>query len=163
MSLPPQLALMLGDVAGNVAACAEMAPGVPWSNAILDEMVEDLGYFQKNYPTPDGSTHVTVSIVSSQMRLKGETRSEYEVSVCARKAPDIEEAQAPRAHGLGTSRFPRTREGLREALEFGRAKVNRWMRTGFCKPCADATPPRKRQKLQHASECADCLAGRVMG
>ncbi len=44
LALVPQLAQLLGSAADTVAAFGEMAPGIPWSNATLEQMLEDSVY-----------------------------------------------------------------------------------------------------------------------
>ena len=42
VQLPPQLAAALGDNASNVAEMCFLAPGIPWSNQLLDDMMADI-------------------------------------------------------------------------------------------------------------------------
>ena len=43
MAIPQQLAEQLSDPAGAVQEFCNMAPGIPWTNQILDDMLETLG------------------------------------------------------------------------------------------------------------------------
>ena len=162
-AFPPQLATLLGDAAKNVAAFGEMAPGVPWSNALLDEMLEGFDRVEHIYAFDRGD--VRVSIQAAEQGRKTVHRS-LQVQVLVKRSTDSWQYGSISGTSpvtLGFDVFTRDRSGLRAALEYARKKVNLFRKTGFCAPCLTAEPPKKRQRLLHASECIHCLTKKVIG
>ena len=53
-ALPPQLCRRLGDAAPHVAGFCEMAPGIPWSAEILDDMLGGTDLEHKSWQLDSG-------------------------------------------------------------------------------------------------------------
>lgn len=160
-ALPPQLCRRLGDAAPHVAGFCEMAPGIPWSAEILDDMLggTDLEhkYWQLDSGREDGMK-IQLRCDVDTRKVKKQTLKEIVTRV---------ETRMPRERRpslFAVKAFPFDRAGLRRAIEFTQGVVNKLKQKGFC-PCWETyTPPpdldipaTKRICVGKTGRCVCCI------
>lgn len=160
-ALPPQLCQALGDAAPKVAEFCEMAPGVPWSAELLDDMLSGSDLYYRFWRLKSG-------------RADGmEIHMSYEVATRKANKQQIKEIRTriltkmPREGmtcGFACREFPFDRAGLRHAIEFTQSAVNKLRRKGVCPCWEDYTPPLgydmpapKRICVGTTGRCVDCI------
>ena len=158
-SLPPQLAAALGDNAARVADMCFLAPGVPWSNQLLDDMLADV----RQCGTIDftnGRNGVIIRVVirgQVQHATRRRPRTEnLEASIYARRRTD---PVIQMSSYKDSSDQPFTRAGLRKTIEWCQENANNVFRRGFCDPCLDGQRPAKRLRVSGSQVCSSCLLG----
>ena len=178
--IPPQLANVLGDAAGNVAGFAELAPGIPASDQILDDMFRD---------AQDISTCLYVESVDCfegtrvEVRIEPEHKKKVLTGFCAdiayysggtwgvgrmvrsRHARDSVWDPSTPANTMvfhTRSEFPPTKAGIKQAFDYIKEEVNRINIRGFCAECRNGERQRKRLRVRGAGVCASCVLGKVV-
>ena len=150
-----------GTAADMVNRCCEMAPGVPWSNLVLDDMLKTLknsGAIRNEKTDVPGFYMVVTEIrfERKQGRTKAETlRLLAYVYWCKAENPrppyHIPEYASQTWHAY-------TRAGLKEAIQKVQQTVQDVVRRGPCEEC----PPMKRLRVGNAGVCATCLLKRCL-
>ena len=152
-----------------VSRFCEMAPGVPWSNLILDDVLENLKRAQGFEIEKVGEEAVGFHKVRSILQIQETENKKPNIKVIVicvqwlKDGPPLDEASG------GTYRisipeyqeqFPHTREGLKAAIQALRQATQNVLRR---KPCYEC-PPRKRQRLcvGAAGICGECLVSRCL-
>ena len=136
MALPPQLAAVLGDNAAMVAAYSELAPGIPASTEVFEDMFRSL------------KTDI-VSVVDSRndkMKITARINHVYKkmeivgLEAIVSCVTGLDDAGPPehryelRALAV-TQEFPFTVAGTKAAIEYIRKETNYAKRSGFCSHC----------------------------
>jgi hypothetical protein len=164
-NIPPQLDHVLpGPALLSVNEMCEMMPGIPWTNQILDDLVDtlrDTNIFQVNNLSPPvgGITAITVGLYHERTRVKGKRKMEISARVfyyCS--------AQSHRGHENPATKvtiFPLDRTGVKAAIEFLQATVQNIKRRGMCEPCRTLEPPVKRLRVGNSGLCASCLVKKI--
>ncbi len=164
-NIPPQLDNVLpGPALLSVNAMCEMAPGIPWSNQILDDLMDTLSnsnIFQgiNLSPSVGGITRLDVGLFHQRTKVKGKWKMEISARVyyyCSN--------QHQRGHESPQSKvtiFPLERTGVKAAIEFLQATVQNIKRRGLCEPCRTLEPPMKRLRIGSSGLCATCLVKKV--
>ena len=162
-NLPPQLAQTLPEPAAEmVSQLCEMAPGIPWSNQILDDMMETLKNNATSSklalsPPVDGITTIEADLFCDYQRVKkGKTE------ICGIRAVVHYYCGRQNQHGSehpGTfaKSFPMDRTGLKMAIEFLQASVQNVKRRGYCETCLTSEPPLKRLRVGGSGSCSSCV------
>ena len=173
--LPPQLADVLSDNASNVAEMCFLAPGIPWSNQLLDDTLDDVLDAQQRQDDNRlvaecirGGTHVRAAIVcvATVAHRYQPGKMLLEASVYAKSETDpydivhngVQHEAPPQ---------PADRAGLRKQIEWCQQKTNNIFRRGFCAPCYDPEGnveqrPRKRLRVGGAQMCSQCMFKRCL-
>ena len=145
MAIPQQLARELSDPAIAIQEFCNMAPGIPWSNQILDDMLETLEVLEvvsMRTETPgNGLTAISGSLFRARTRKKK--------TFFAMVSFDF--------GGIQEKEFQFDRKGLKEAICFMQQKVQNIKRRGLCEPCNTGEHPKKRLRVGDTGLCASCL------
>ena len=150
LALVPQLAEALGHAADIVAAYCEMAPGIPWSDATLEQMLEDLSYFYMEEQLND-NMRLHLNFIGVTFKRKGVEVREMEVGIRT-TATDTRIAQV-----FAMGKFPHTVAGLRRAIEFSQKKLTSIRTFGFC-PCYRHGPhAQRRLRIGKTGKCTSCV------
>ena len=162
-NLPPQLVQTLpGPAAASVGQLCEMAPDIPWTNQILDDILESLKgdplYISVARPVSslvDGITKFDAFLICERHKVKKEMKMEIRAFVryyCGRQdrhgyeqPTDFEEF------------FPMDRTGVKKAIEFLQASVQNVKRRGLCQTCLTSEPPLKRLRVGGSGFCSSCV------
>ena len=113
-ALPPQLCRRLGDAAPRVADFCEMAPGIPRSAEILDDVLSgtDLNrYWELDSARADGmkiQLRYDVDIRKAKKQTLKEIAARIDTKMLRERRPSC----------FAAERFPFDRAGLRRAIEF---------------------------------------------
>jgi hypothetical protein len=166
--IPPQLANVLGDAAGNVAGFAELAPGIPASDQILDDLFRD---------AQDISTCLYVESVDCfegtrvEVRIEPEHKKKILTGFCAdiayysggtRGVTYYPRTPANTMVFHMRSEFPPTKAGIKQAFDYIKEEVNRINIRGFCAECRNGERQRKRLRVRGAGVCASCVLRKVV-
>ena len=162
-NIPPQLEQELPETAAAaLSQFCEMAPGIPWSNQILDDMLETLKSNSYSIPSKlalsppvDGITKIEANLIRAGQRVKKEWKAEVRAMVhyyCGRQNQHGYEHS-----GSFEKTFPMDRTGLKKAIEFLQETVQNVKRRGLCETCLASDPPRKRLRVGAAGLCTTCL------
>ena len=158
--LPPQLAKALGDQASRVAELCFVAPGIPWSAQLLDDMLIDL---QSNSPHVEAECEARgVRVRACITLMRGRKRSEkaslaaYLLGKRTDDSTSMALATIYRAEGQ-----PLDRAGLRKQIEWCREVANHITRRGYCERCYGERPT-KRLRLSGTQVCCQCLLERCI-
>ena len=159
-NLPPQLERTVPEpAAASIGKFSEMAPGIPWSNQTLDDMLETLRRSHINTkvvlsPPLTGITRIESDLFTQ--RTKKEWKSEIFAVVdyyCGRgSSPGYPEHPA---HLNKT--FPMDRTGLKQAIEYLQSNVQNVKRRGLCETCLAEEPPMKRLRVGGNAFCSKCV------
>ena len=161
-NLPPQLVQMLPEsAAASVSPFCEMAPGIPWSNQIFDDMVETL----KNQncissklalsPPVDGITKIEADLFCDRQKVKKEWKTEILAAV--RYYCGLQNRQGYECPGGSEKTFPMDRTGVKKAIEFLQASVQNVKRRELRETCLTSEPPMKRLRVGGSSFCSSCV------
>ena len=162
VQLPPQLAAALGDNAARVADMCFLAPGVPWSNQLLDDILADLRYSGSITFLSERGGVVARVMLMAQVQLATRRRPRTETllaTIYTRRSTDAA-AQMSLYRDLPDQSF--NRAGLRKMIEWCQENVNNVHRRGFCNPCLDGQRPAKRLRVSGSQVCSTCLLGQSM-
>ena len=162
VQLPPQLAAALGDNAARVADMCFLAPGVPWSNQLLDDILADLRYSGSITFLSERGGVVARVMLMAQVQLATRRRPRTETllaTIYTRRSADAA-AQMSLYRDLPDQSF--NRAGLRKMIEWCQENVNNVHRRGFCNPCLDGQRPAKRLRVSGSQVCSTCLLGQSM-
>jgi len=161
MALPPQLAHILGDSASNVSEFSDLAPGIPASMEMFEDMFHTLKrqHICMDRPSTAGF-RVEASILRSVKNVKKQVITSLIAEVDCYSG--VKDAGTPSyRYELGTTvaseEFPFTIAGTRDAIHFITEESNRAKRRGFCVDCLAHTPPKKRLRIAGTSVCANCV------
>jgi hypothetical protein len=161
LALPPQLEQTLPETAAaSVSQFCEMAPGIPWSNQTLDDMVETLKENSVLSKTTWGSASINASIFRFFKMVKKEEKVELKahVSYCSgHRVNGYETAEL-----FAEKKFPLDRNGVKESIEFLQKGVQNLKRRGMCEPCLALERPVKRIRVGETGLCASCLMRRAV-
>ena len=161
MALPPQLAHILGDLASNVSEFSELAPGIPVSMEIYEDMFHYLK--RQNICTDEPNTtgfYVQANILRTvKKRVTTSLIAQVECysGVKDRGHPSVPDYRYELGTTVASEEFPFTVAGTRAAMDFLTEESNRAKRRGFCSDCLAHTPPRKRLRIAGTSVCAKCV------
>ena len=159
VQLPPQLAAALGDNAARVADMCFLAPGVPWSNQLLDDMLADVRQCGTIEFT-NGRNGVIIKVTLLGQVLSATRRRPLKENLRAtiytrrRSDPPVQ-----MSYYKDSSDQPFTRAGLRKTIEWCQENANNVFRRGFCDPCLDGRRPAKRLRVSGSQVCSSCLLG----
>ena len=159
-ALPQQLTdLMIGGRIGDVAPCvasfSEMAPGIPWSTPVLEEMLENgVSTLLETVTTGRDGSRISVEFLCGYRKVKKEHIKDS-INVQVTTEFDGVENSLYR-HGL--EEFPHTVVGLRHAIEHGQRVVNKLKRKGYCE-CwkQQGRYPVKRLRVGETDRCTKCI------
>ena len=163
LALPPQLEQTLPETAAaSVSQFCEMAPGIPWSNQTLDDMVKTLkenSVLSKTTTAP-GFAQINATIFHFHKMVKKEEKVELKahVSYCSRRRVNGYEA----AELFAENNFPLDRNGVKESIEFLQKGVQNLKRRGMCESRLALERPVKRIRVGETGLCASCLMQRAV-
>ena len=158
MALPPQLTHILGDLASNVSEFSELAPGIPASK----EVYEDMYHYLKRQDICSDTTSTAGFRVEANILRTVKKRVTTSLHAQVECYSGVKDAGPPSyRYEIGTTvaceEFPFTVAGTRAAMDFLAEESNRAKRRGFCSDCLTHTPPRKRLRIAGTSVCAKCV------
>ena len=163
MAIPQQLAEQLSDPAGAVQEFCNMAPGIPWTNQILDDMLdtlrkEKLILVQNKIIQPvNGLRLLKAHLMTKEIKVK-KTTKQY---ICATVSYD---KQYP-YYDMGQiydKLFDFDRRGLKDAICFMQQTVQNIKRRGVCETCNTGERPKKRLCVADTGLCSSCLIHKVV-
>ena len=167
VQLPPQLAAALGDNAARVADMCFLAPGVPWSNQLLDDMLADLR--AGRFGITDCDRNGTSIRVAITLQIVMETRRRARKETLKAHISVFEEGEAWRdaryTFWESAPETPSDRAGLRKQIEWCQATANNIFRRGFCNLCSEGNAeqrPAKRLRVSGTQMCSKCLFKRSL-
>ncbi len=164
-NIPPQLDNVLpGPALLSVNEMCEMMPGIPWSNQILDDLLDTLGDYnifpEINFlPPVNGITKIEVGLFRQRMKVKGGWKMEIDARVsyyCGHLNQHGHECP-----GQKEKIFPMDRTGVKAAIEFLQTSVQDIKRRGLCEPCRTLELPVKRLLVGSTGLCGTCLMKEV--
>ena len=160
--LPPQLAAALGDQASSVAELCFLAPGVPYSAQLLDDMLADISSDGLVAECEAGGTRVCATV--HRYEIDGTRTRPGKVGLTARVQGKRAADPTPivREPCRSSPDQPADRAGLRAQLEWCRRASSDFIRRGFCDACYDLDPPAKRLRVGGSRECAQCVFSRSL-
>ena len=165
MAIPQQLALQLSVHAAAVQDFCNMAPGIPWTNQMLDDMLETLEQTNLSSnieltPPVHGLTKIGAYIFRDQRKVKKEMKSEIRATVhyyCGHDGPNGFEIP-----NTFEKMFDCDRAGLKDAICYLQRHVQNVKRRGLCKTCLTAERPTKRLRVSDTNLCGSCLLQKAM-
>ena len=163
LALPPQLEQTLPETAAaSVSQFCEMAPGIPWSNQTLDDMVETFkqGSVLSKTTTAPGFAQINASIfrVSKMVKKEEKVKLNAQVSYCSgHRVNGYETAEL-----FAEKKFPLDRNGVKESIEFLQKGVQNLKRRGMCEPCLALERSVKRIRVGETGLCVSCLTRRAV-
>ena len=149
-----------GPAAEMVNSCCEMAPGVPWSNLLLDDMLKtlkDSGAIRNVKMDVPGFYQIVSAINFETKRVKKVEMEELFAYVAWYK-DDVPAPEYRIASYAIREQLPYTRAGLKEAIQKVQQATADVVRRGPCEEC----PPMKRLRVGNAGVCATCLLKRCL-
>ena len=155
MAIPPQLARKLSNHATAVQEFCNMAPGIPWTNQMLDDMLESLtaeGIVSMRVdmtPPVNGLTSICGTLLICEAKVKK--------AIIARATFDWQAVDIPEKGQIHEKRFDFDRKGLKDAICFVQQKAQNIKRRGLCETCLTAERPRKRLRVGDTGLCTKCL------
>jgi len=146
-NLPPQLVQTLPETAAAaVSQLCEMAPGIPWSNQILDDMAETLknqgaisSKLALSLPV-DGIAKIEADLFCGSQKVKKEWKTEIRAVVhyyCGRQNQHGYEHP-----GCFSKSFPMDRPGVKMAIEFLQESVQNVKGEDCVRHAWRVSPPR---------------------
>ena len=161
MAIPPQLACKLSDHAAAVQEFSNLAPGIPMTNQMLDDMLETLSLqiiwqVQSVFSPPvDGLVRIDVYFQIHEQKIGKAVTKYIRVGVGCWGGMD----HPVISHGERDfqKRFEFDRQGLKQAICFAQEKAQNIRRRGFCEPCLKRESPAKRLRVGDTGVCALCL------
>ena len=139
-----------------------MAPGIPWSNQILNDMLETLKDNRISSkltlsPPVDGITTIEADLFCDYQRVKkGKTEIRGIRAVvhyyCGRQNQHGFEHP-----GSFAKTFPMDRTGIKMAIEFLQESVQNVKRRGLCETCLTSESPMKRLRVGGSGFCSSCV------
>ena len=168
VQLPPQLAAALGDNAARVADMCFLAPGVPWSNQLLDDMLADLraGRFGLTDCDRNGTSirvGISLQIVMETRRRPRQETLKAHISVF--HPLDRGVRNAAYTFWESAPETPSDRAGLRKQIEWCQQTADNIFRRGFCNLCSEGNAeqrPAKRLRVSGTQMCSKCLFKRSL-
>ena len=158
--LPPQLANALGDAASNVAELCFMAPGIPWSAQMLDDMLADFhrgGEMTTGCISGDFCIRAAIILKTTRKRPCGESLVAY---IQAKRSSDPQPIVHAKVYDAAGQPFDRA--GLRKQIEWCQQTANDILRRGYCGRCYHGEPPAKRLRVSGTQACGRCLFARCL-
>ena len=158
MALPPQLAHLLGDLAPTVSEYSELAPGIPASKEVFEDMFHMLKHrCFRSEPTNVTDFHVRVSITRNFK--KQDVTSLLAAVECYSGVNDAGPVSNRYELGMTTAckEFPFTFAGTRAAIHFLAEEKNYAKRRGFCSDCLAQETPKKRLRIAGTKVCGVCV------
>ena len=156
MAAQMQLASVLPvGIADVVNGMCEAAPGIPWSDAMLEDMLRDVKVFKIDGPEKDlGHCTVRGRLEYTKRGKKEELYGSVEVTQGDRDVVYL------RPH----LRYPATVVGMRKVLEWLQQEVATIQRRGWCDHCEVGRPttPIKRLRVQGTDACSRCVLARLV-
>ena len=151
LALVPQLAQLLGPAADAVATFGEMGPGIPWSNTTLEQMLEDSVYINMREQL-DEDLSVNIMWIESITKRKAGDLQQIEVRISTTTTGPL--IRQP----FATKYFPRSVQGLRQAIELSQKQLARMRTYGFC-PCYRQLAPPEKPRLRKGKTglCTVCI------
>ena len=159
MAIPPQLAEVLSDNATAVQEFCNMASGIPWTNQILDDMMESLtaeGMVSMRVdmtPPVNGLTSICGTLLLCEAKVKKPATQ----NIIARVTFDWHAVDIPEKGQIHEKRFDFDRKGFKDAICFVQQRVQNIKRRGLCDTCLTAERPRKRLRVGDTGLCTKCL------
>jgi len=150
--LPPQLAEMLpGPAALSASRFCELAPGIPFSAEVLDDILNAGVTECVALPTgfANGMNILVGYHVFDHRVVKSVRVKQISATVKTYLAGNVSELFVGKT-------FPHDRSGLRHAIEFTQRSVNNLKRKGFC-PCWEIDQDVKRICIAKTGRCAKCI------
>ena len=161
--LPPQLANVLGDAASTVAELCFMAPGVPWSARLLDDLLTDFRHGNAMTATCDSAGACICAVIaqrSLRVTRKQPGGNMLVAYLHAKRSNDQRPLMYSRVYYAPDQSFDRA--GLRKQIEWCQRTANDILRRGFCDHCYDSEPPAKRLRVSGTQCCGRCLFERCL-
>ena len=157
MAAQMQLASVLpGGIADVVNGMCEAAPGIPWSDAMLEDMLRDAKVCYIDGPEKDlGHCTVLCQLEYTKRRTKEELYGRVRVTAGGRRYM-YQYQPCPQ---------PATVVGMRKVLEWLQQEVATIKRRAFCEHCTEERSwarPLKRLRVQGTDACSRCLVGRLV-
>ena len=156
MAAQMQLASVLpAGIADVVNGMCEAAPGIPWSDAMLEDMLRDVKVCNIDGPDKDlGHCTVRGRLEYTKRGKKEELYGSVEVTQGDRDIVYL------RPH----LRYPATVVGMRKVLEWLQQEVAMIQRRGWCEHCEVGRPttPIKRLRVQGTDACSRCVLARLV-
>ena len=156
MAAQMQLASVLPvGIADVVNGMCEAAPGIPWSDAMLEDMLRDVKVCDIDGPEKDLG-HCTVSCLLEHFKRGKKEELVGRVMVSAGERRYIYNYQPyPQ---------PATVVGMRKVLEWLQQEVAMIQRRGWCEHCEVGRPtaPIKRLRVQGTDACSRCVLARLV-
>ena len=146
LALVPQLASALGPAADAVAVFGEMGPGIPWSDALLEQMLEGVIYFRMDEKVDD-EIDLNITMLEQSVRRKPST---IHVTI-------VNTRQHGMLQTIAAQDFPRSVAGFRQAIELSQKHLARVRTRGYC-PCYKRAPGAWRSlQIMKTGKCRTCV------
>ena len=139
--------------AENAALVAGFA-GIPFSDALLDEMLEQWASAEARLES--GDVEATCWLLKRSHRVRSVDTACLAVEVTCRGVSD---PVARPSAWLQLNEFPYTRSGLRNAISCAQRAMSRFKHNGLCGPCwGDLTQAsRARHAIAKTGKCYGCI------
>ena len=156
MAAQMQLASVLPvGIADVVNGMCEAAPGIPWSDAMLEDMLRDVKVCDIDGPEKDlGHCTVLCQLEYTKRRTKEELYGRVRVTAGGRRY----------MYQYQPYPQPATVVGMRKVLEWLQQEVATIQRRGWCEHCEVGRPtaPIKRLRVQGTDACSRCVLARLV-
>ena len=157
MAIPPQLARAIPeDAAAVVQEFCMMAPGIPWSSQILDDLLSTsgnsiIGSRIEFTPPVGGLTKIDADIVLTERSKKKKIIAFVNYHCGNDNYPNkIEKV------------FEFDRDGMKAAICFLQETVQNVKRRGLCETCLEGKPATKRLRVGDTGFCSWCLLAKAV-
>ena len=160
MAIPPQLACKLSDNATAVQEFCNLAPGIPMTNQMIDDMLESLQtpiwkVHSDFSPPVDGIVRIDVYFILQEEKIGKSFKKFIRASVaCFGGTSSPGTSQGERDF---EKRFEFDRQGLKQAICFAQETAQNIKRRGICETCLKRERPAKRLRVGDTGLCTQCL------
>ena len=166
MAIPQQLARELSDHAAAVQEFCNMAPGVAWSNQMLDDMLDSLSECSvrtdmKMTPPVQGLTLISVALFRDYRKVKKDV-FQREIRAVVSYYGGLKGSRGLEIPNTVEKTFGFDRAGLKDAICFLQRQVQNLKRRGLCQTCLTDERPTKRLRVSDTNLCSHCLLNKAM-
>ena len=158
------------NVASSIASFCELAPGIPSTQQLLDDMLETMETDAICARTTDVPGFARIEAYACKVARKaqgGPVTTELQAKVifeagAINDAPPHYQLEYEHPTTAGEKRFPNNRDGMKGALEFMQTTVHNLKRRGLCGQCLAMARPAKRLRIGGSGLCSACLLKRAV-
>ena len=161
MAIPPQLACKLSVHAAAVQDFCNLAPGIPMTNQMLDDMLQTMA-IQRFWQVPsdmsppvNGLVRIDVYFQIQEEKIGKGVKKIILAAVGCWGGTD----RPGTTHGERDfeKRFEFDRQGLKQAICFAQETAQNIKRRGICETCLKRERPAKRLRVGDTGLCTQCL------